>query len=87
MITPHKFTFTSGMQFFPIARTDDNIRGHDLLRCSEFAHIIAQGKPFSVSICGGRGEVWMKRINGQWFTKVDSCDQVFGFISGKFRAI
>lgn len=72
---------------FPIARTSENVRGNDILKSLEFATVIAEEKSFSVSICNGRGEVWMKQVNGQWFTKVDSCDQVFGFINGKYRAV
>ncbi len=71
---------------FPIARITENVRGRDLLNAPEFAQTIADGKSFSVSICNGRGEVWMKLVDGHWLTKVDHCDQVFGFIRGKYRA-
>lgn len=78
--------FIAGRQF-PIARTSENIRGRDILNAPEFAHTLAAHKAFSVSICNGRGEVWMKIINGVWQSKVDSCDKVFGFIRGKYRPV
>ncbi len=71
----------------PIAFVTENVRGQDLLAAPEFSHLFAGKFGFSVSIAQGRGELTLKRINGKWHQKVDSCDQVFGLISGKFRAL
>lgn len=71
----------------PIAHVVENVRGHDLMNAPEFAELFKGQFGFSVSIVNGRGELTVKRINGKWHQKVDSVDQVFGYISGKFRAI
>lgn len=72
---------------YPVASVIENVRGHDLMKAPEFADLLAGQSGFSVSIAQGRGELWLKRINGKWHQKVDSVDQVFGFINGKYRAL
>lgn len=84
--TPLRF-HSEDSRRFPVAAYKGNLRAHDLMKHPELQDLITQGKSFSVSIVNGKGEVWMKKINGEWHSKVDHCDQVFGFIRAKYRKV
>lgn len=71
---------------FPLARSNKNLRGREIMELPEAKAAVARGvKHFSVSIYEGKGEVFIKLIDGVWQESVVSVDYCFGTIKGKWH--
>lgn len=68
-------------------RFSENIRGEEIFKKEEAKHLFEQSKPFSVSICDGKGEIFFKRIQGEWHECILSVDKCFGVIRSKWRKL
>lgn len=68
---------------FPIARTEKNLRGTDLVKMPEFKEIFESKKSFSVMIYNGKGELEMRFKDGEWFQVIHSVDRCFGIMKSK----
>ena len=53
----------------------------------ECAAVIETGKAFSVMICGGKAEVFFKKIDGAWKSRVMTVDKIFGYINSRWTAV
>lgn len=68
-------------------RVIENVRGEQLIKMEQFAYLFAQSKSFSISIANGKGEVFFKRIDGEWFQSVMSVDRCFGIMKSKWNKV
>lgn len=72
---------------YTIGHTPANLRGREILSALADHSKVISKRAFSISICGGRGEVQMRFRGGQWEQSVHSCDKVFGFIRGRWSKV
>ncbi len=73
--------------YFPLARTEKNLRGADVLKALSAHPVIIERKDFSVMIVDGKGELFLRYRQGSWQQRIISFDKVFGVMHTKWRNV
>lgn len=68
-------------------RVVENVRGEQLIKMVQFNHLFNQSKPFSISIANGKGEIFFKQVDGDWYQSIMSVDRCFGVMKSKYSKV